>query len=92
MSSAVALVTGQMYVAQAILHLPDSPLQQRDGNVKGLPPQAVLCALDFGSTVLQLPPAYAMFPVIMPHMKQASSRAIAVLATFAFLPFDNTIL
>ncbi|MDE6903334.1 MAG: hypothetical protein K2P76_00010 [Lachnospiraceae bacterium] len=37
-------------------------------------------------------PAHAMFPVIMPHMKQASSRATAVLATFAFLPFDNTIL
>ena len=43
-----------MYVAQAILHLPDCPLQQRDGNVKGLPPQAVLCTLDFDGTVLYL--------------------------------------
>ena len=55
MSSVVTLVTGQMYVAQAILHLLDYPLQQRDGNVKGLPPQAVLCTLDVDSTVLYLP-------------------------------------
>lgn len=91
MSSVVTLVTGQMYVAQAIVHLPDYPLQQRDGTVKGLPPQAVLCTLDFDSAMLYLL-IHAMLPVIMPHIKQASSRATAVLATFAFLPFDNTIL
>lgn len=30
------------------------PLQQRDVNVRGLPPQAVLCTLDFDGTVLYL--------------------------------------
>lgn len=55
MSSVVTLVTGQMYVAQAIVHLLDYPLQQRDSNVKGLPPQAVLCTLDFDSAMLYLP-------------------------------------
>ena len=32
--------------------------------------------------------AIPMFPVLMPQMKQASSLAIAVTATFRFLPFD----
>lgn len=44
----------QMYVAQAILHLLNYPQQQRADNVKGLPPQAVLCTLDFDGTVLYL--------------------------------------
>ncbi len=34
----------------------------------------------------------AICSVIMPHMKQASSRAIAVLATLCFLLFPRTIL
>ena len=33
----------------------DRLLQQRDGNVKGLPPQAVLCTLDIDGTVPYLP-------------------------------------
>lgn len=41
-----------MYVAQAILHLLNYPQQQREGNVKGLPPQAVLRTLDFDGTLL----------------------------------------
>jgi len=41
MSSVVTFVIGQMYVAQAILHLLDYPLQQRVDDVKALPPTAV---------------------------------------------------
>lgn len=44
----------QMYVAQAILHLLNCTLQQWDVNVKGLPPQAVLCTLDLDSTMMYL--------------------------------------
>lgn len=33
----------------------------------------------------------SIFPVSMPHMKHASSLAIAVLATFGFLFWDKTI-
>lgn len=49
------LDAGQMYVAQAILHLPDYLLQQRDVNVRGLPPQAVPCTPDIDSAMLYLP-------------------------------------
>lgn len=34
----------------------------------------------------------AIFPVIIPHIKHASSRAIAVLATLELLPLLSTIL
>lgn len=44
----------QMHVAQAALHLLNRTQQQRTANVKGLPPQAVLCTLDFGGTLLYL--------------------------------------
>ena len=44
----------QMYVAQATLHLLDYPQQRQAGNVKGLPPQAVLCTLDFDGMLLYL--------------------------------------
>ena len=55
MSSGVTFVIGQMYVAHAILHLLDYPPQQRDGDVKALPPEAVHGSLDIISTMLYVP-------------------------------------
>ena len=79
-----------MYVAQASLHLPGCPLQQRDDDVRALPPAAVRSSLDISRTVLYL--FQAIRSVIMPHMKQASSLAIAVFATLLGFPFPMTIL
>lgn len=90
MSSVVSLVIRQMYVAQAILPLLDYPLPQRDDNVRALPPQAVRSSLDISSTMLYL--HQAIWSVIMPHMKQASSLAIAIFATLLRFPFPSTIL
>ncbi len=90
MSSVVTFITGQMYVAQAILHLLDYPLQQRDDDVKALPPLAVRSSLDISSTMLYL--YQAMQSVIMPHIKQASSLAIATFATLLRLLCPRTIL
>lgn len=57
------LAAGRWYVAQAILHLLNYPQQQRAGNVKGLPPQAVPCTLDFDSTVLY----HGLYDIVCHH-------------------------
>ena len=46
--------------------------------------------LDICSTLLYM--LQETWPVIIPHMKHASSRAMAVLATLCFFPFARTIL
>ncbi|WP_195420880.1 GntR family transcriptional regulator [Faecalicatena contorta] len=53
-------------------------------------PQAVRSSLDISSTMLYL--HQAIWSVIMPHMKQASSLAIAIFATLLRFPFPSTIL
>jgi hypothetical protein len=49
MSSGVALFIGQMYVAQAILHLLDYPLLQQDDDVKAAQHRQRRLGLDISS-------------------------------------------
>ena len=81
----------QMYVALAILHLLIACYSSGMAMSRACRRRRCFAPLTLTARCCTSL-AHAMFPVIMPHMKQASSRATAVFATLAFLPCDNTIL